>query len=631
MLQKIREKITGWVAGVILALLAFVFAVWGIDLGSGTSNKALVVNGEEVPVALVRRAIQNRLAQFQQAYGVEVPEAIQQQIRDDVIEGFVRNRLLVERTRQQAYRVSDEDLSRSVREMPVFQVGGQFSLESYRAMLANVGYTPTSFEAEQRQELQIAQLRDGILNSAFTTELELSQRIQLEKEQRQVGWIEVSLQPYLDQAAVSDDDIAARYEEQSDRYLNPETVDVEFVEVRLADLAAGIEVTEEKLRDFYDEEVSRDPLLYKTPEQRKTRHILINIGDDEEAARIRAQDLLERVRGGEDFATVAREASEDSGSASLGGDLDWIEPGTMDDPFEDALFSMEAGEIAGPVRTPYGFHVILLEEIRPGETRSFEQTREDMAQLLKEREAEDLYYSQAETLERLAFENPDSLDPAAEALGTTIERIDGMGRTGTDAFPGNSEFVTTAFSDEMLENRQNSNAIEAQEGHAVVMRIADYHEASAKPLEEVRGQIEATLKREFARERANELANEIEARLEAGDDPMAVAEDAAAQFHESVLVERSDTDVPGPVRDAAFTAQRPAGGFSVDRVTMIDGSVAVIKVTEVLPGDAATLDDTEIQIFSEDVKAETSGGELTAYVEQLRSDASVVVTAEQFE
>jgi len=631
MLQRIREKITGWVAGIILALLAFVFAVWGIDIGSGTSTSAAVVNGEEIPIEPVRRAIQDRLAQFQQAYGVDVPEAIVQQVRDNVIEGFVRNRLLVDRVREQEYRVSDVELTETVQSMPVFQVGGQFSLESYRAMLSNVGYTPSLFEAEQRQDLEVSQLQDGILNSAFSTPLELEARIRLEREKREISWIEIDINRYIAEAVVDSADIEARYEEQPDRYLSPEAVDVEYLEVKLSDISAGITVTDAEVRDFYDEEVSRDPLLYKTPEQRRARHILVNTDDGEEEASNKAGRLAERARAGEDFASIARTESDDTGSAALGGDLDWIEPGAMDAPFEDALFAMEVGEIRGPVKTPFGYHVILLEEVRVGETRSFEDTREELEQLLRDTRAEDTYYDRAESLERLAFEYPDSLEQAAEELDVEIQRINRMGRSGTATFGGNSEFVTMAFNTDVLENRENSTAIEIDTGHAVVLRVAEHYEATPKPLDEVRDQIEASLQREIARERVRDTADQVEERLKAGDDPQIVAEESGAAYIPTVLVGRTDTDKPQPVRDAAFRAAPPETQAVVQRASMIDGSDSVILLTDVVPGQRADLDETEQQIFREDVIAAAGGAELTSYIEELRSQASVVVSPEQFQ
>jgi len=631
MLQKIREKITGWVAGVILVLLAFVFAVWGIDIGTSSATTAAVVNGEEIPVEPVRRAIQNRLAQFQQAYGVDVPDVIVKQVRDSVIEGFVRNRLLVDRVRKQDYRVSDQELTASVRAMPVFQVGGQFSLESYRAMLSNVGYTPSIFEAEQRQDLEVSQLQNGILDSAFSTPLELDQRIKLEREQREISWIEIDIDRFIAEIAIDPADVKARYEEQPDRYLNPEAVDVEYMQVQLSDISAGVIVTEDEIRDFYAEELSRDPMLYTTPDQRRARHILVNIDDNEEEAENRAQQLAERVRAGEDFADTAREESDDTGSASLGGDLDWIERGAMDAPFEDALFAMEVGEIAGPVKTPFGYHVILLEEIRLGETRSFEETRGELEQLLRDRTAEDIYYDQAETLERLAFEHPDTLEPAAEALGVDPIRIGRMGRSGTAEFDGNSAFVTTAFSKDVLENRENSAAIEIADGHAVVLRMVEHYEAVAKPLDEVSDQIEASLKREMARDRVRIAADEVRNRLMAGDDPQVVAVESGGNFNPRIMLRRTDTGIPQPVREAAFRAPRPDDEPVVDHASMVDGSDSVILLTKVVPGDPANIDDTERQIFREDIIAGAGNAELAAYVEQLRSEATVVISAEQFE
>ncbi|MGB5621342.1 MAG: SurA N-terminal domain-containing protein, partial [Gammaproteobacteria bacterium] len=502
MLQKIREKITGWVAGVILVLLGFVFAVWGIDIGFNPQSYAAVVNGEEIPVAPVRRAIQNQLSQFQQAYGPDLPPGIEEQIRGDVIEGFVRTRLLVDRVRGQGYRVSDEALTGSIRSMPVFQVGDSFSMDAYRAMLGNAGYSPTSFEAEQRQNLEVSQLQDGIFNSAFVTPRELEQRVRLEREQREIGWLILPVDNFLAAVDVSETDIQDEYDNNSASYMTAESVDIEYVEINLEQIAAQVEVTETDLREFYENELGANQELFVTPEQRRTRHILINIDDDtdEAAARERAEALRARIEAGEDFSALAIESSEDAGSAAQGGDLDWVERGMMVAPFEEALFELQVGEVSDPVKSPFGYHLILLEDLRAGDTKTFEDMRDELETELRSRKAEDLFYAEAETLETLSFENPDTLTVASEALGRPIRRVERMTRTGGSGIAANAQVRDTAFSEAVLDQRENSVPLELEEGQAVVLRVAEHYLPETKPLTEVRNRIESLLRRDRARE-----------------------------------------------------------------------------------------------------------------------------------
>ena len=632
MLQKIREKITGWVAGVILALLAFVFAVWGIDIGFSNQSVAAVVNGDKLPIAPVRQAIQNQMSQLQQAYGTEVPEVLEAQVRDSVIEGFIRNRLLVQRIREEGYRVSDQAVSAGIREMPVFQVNDQFSIDAYRAMLANVGYSPTSFEAEQRQNLQIAQLQDGILGSAFVTPAELERRVRIADEKREIAWLTVPISGFLDTIDIADDAVAAEYEANTDRYMTPESIDVSYLEVNLAEIASGVSMTEQELRDFYDSEVVRDPQMFSTPEQRRTRHILVSVDDNrtEEEALARAQSLLERVRRGEAFSQVASEASDDTGSASLGGDLDWVEPGMMDGPFEETLFAMSEGQISEPVRTPFGYHIILLEGIRPGDVREFDEARADLESEYRNRKAEDTFYERAERMSELTFENPDTLRPAAEELGLQIGVIENMTRAGGVGLAANSEVLSAAFSVEVLENGENSQPLEIGEGRAVVLRVDQHHEPQPRPLAEVSEEIRDRLQREAARSQVLATGEQALTLVQAGEGLESVADQLSSEFSPPLLAGRDDATVPVRIREAVFAASldadREAGGLA-----LADGSYAVWVLTNIVPGNLESLSaDNQAELRAR-LAGASGGAELTGYINQLRNEATVVVNTEQFE
>jgi peptidyl-prolyl cis-trans isomerase D len=633
MLQKIREKITGWVAGIILAVLAFVFAVWGIDIGFSNQSVAAVVNGDKIPIAPVRQAIQNQMSQFQQAYGAEVPELVERQVRDSVIEGFVRNRLLVQRIRDEGYRVSDEAVAESVRQIPVFQVGGQFSLDAYRAMLANVGYSPTAFEAEQRQNMEIQQLQDGILGSAFITPLELDQRIRIEREQRELSWVTASAEKFRGQVEITDEQIQEDYAANPDRHMSEEAVDVVYLEVSLADIADAIEVTERDLRAFYESEVQRDPDMYRTPEQRRARHILVSVEDDgdREAALAEANALAARVRGGEDFAEVARAESDDSGSANLGGDLDWVEPGMMVGPFDEALFAMEEGQISDPVRTPFGYHVILLEGIRPGDVREYDEARADLLQEYQTRTAEDQFYERAERMAELAFENPGSLEPAADELGLEIQRLEKLTRSGGEGVGASAEVIAAAFSEEVLSGGENSGPLEIEEGRAIVLRVDQHFEPEVRPLEEVSYTIRARLEQDAIREKTAALGAEALARIESGEAANAVAEDMGLDYSGVLKVGRTATEVPLRVREAAFGARLADGGTTSAGTQLADGSYAVWTLSAVEAGDLDSVPEAERAQLREQLAGASGGSDLNAYVNQLRSESTVVVNEEQFE
>ena len=620
MLQKIREKITGWVAWTIVITIGVVFAVWGIDLSFTPRPKAADVNGAEVPVEPVRRAYQEQVAQFQQAFRGDVPEEIAGEIRRGVIEQFVSRELLQQRVVGEGYRVSDAEVAEQVQSYEAFQIGGEFSLEAYRAALQGAGYTPALFEQEQRRLLEIQQLQDAIVLSSFVTPAEVEARVALERELREVEWVSWPLERFLADIEVTEADVEARYRENPERWMTPESVDLAYIMVRLEELAAEVEVSEDDLRAYYESEVSREPERFLGLERRKAAHILLTSDDAEE----RIKELRARIEAGEEFAAVAAEDSEDPGSAARGGDLGWVERGMMVPAFEDALFAMESGTVSEPVRSEFGWHLIRLEEVEQSGGASFDEVRDDLLAEYRSRQAEDRYYDDAEALAQLAFENPDSLQPAAEALGYEIEVIEGVTRQGGPGIAANPSVLNAAWSPTVFEERQNSTVIEVGEGEATALRVAEYHPPEQRPLQEVAEQITAELRREGAAARIDELTAEAETRLAAGEPVAEVAAALSGDHVSGLTVVREDVTAPPAVVRAAFTAPRPAGAPEVSRAQGPNGQF-VVRVLSATPGGLDLLPPEEQRQFRDRARGARASQELQAYLEDMRDRADVTV------
>lgn len=626
MLQKIREKVSGWVAGIILAVLAVVFAVWGIDFTFSARSVAAKVNGEEVPIEPVRRAFQDQLSRFQQALSQDVPEPVQQEIRRAVVENFVRRELLEQRVRDEGYRVGDEALDRHIRAIPAFQVGGEFDMDAYRATLSGAGYSPIAFETEQRRLLEIQQLQEGIARSSFVTGEELARRVALQRETRRVEWVSFPVERFHDSVEVTDAEVEARYEETKDRWTTTEKVDLQYLELKLADLASEVEVDEDALRAFFEEEKAREPQRFATAERRRASHVLVRIDEDtnDEQARERIESLGQRIESGEDFAAVAREGSEDPGSAAQGGDLGWVERGLMVPAFEEALFALEPGTMSEPVKTEYGYHLIRVDEVEAGHAEKYEEAREELAEEFQRRRAEDRFFDLADRLASLTFENAGSLEPAAEALDLEVQTVEGVERGTGPGIAAQAPVRDAAWSTGVLESGENSPLIELAGDHAVVLRVAQHHPAEQRPLEAVAGEIEAELRREEALARSRELGAQARERLGAGETLADVANSLEGDFVGGVTVSRDDDSVPPPVAQAAFDAPRPAGKPAV---TGAEGPTGyyVVRVVEAMPGSIESLPDEERTSLMASLTEAQGGEDLTAYLERLRQRAKVSV------
>jgi peptidyl-prolyl cis-trans isomerase D len=623
MLQKIREKITGWVAWAIIATIGLVFAVWGIDLSFTPRSVAAKVNGEEVALEPVRRAYQDQISRLQQSFRGDVPEEFAAEIRRGVLEQFVRRELLRQRIEKLGYRVGDAELMNHIQSYDVFKVGGQFSMDAYRATLASAGYTPAIFEAEQRRLLEIQQLQDAIVLSSFVTTEELAQRVALERELREVEWLSLPLDRFTAEVEVTEADIEARYEASADRWMTPESVDLSYIEVRLDRLAEDVEVSEEDLRAFFEMEVSREPERFLGIERRRASHILVRAGDGAEQ---RINELKKRIESSEAFAAVAAEASEDPGSAREGGDLGWVERGMMVPAFEAALFAMtDSGAVSEPVRTEFGWHLIRLDEVEQSGGASFEEARDELLRDYSRRRAEDRYYDDAEALARIAFENADSLEPAAAELGYEIRSVQGVGRQGGTGIGAQPAVIQAAWSESVFERGENSALLELDDGHAAVIRLAAHHPPAMRPLEDVSERIAEDLRRARALARVRELGEQARARLEAGESVAEVAEALSADFVAGITIVRDDTTVPPDLASAAFSAPRPAAGASTVVASEGANTFFALRVLSATPGGLELLRNEERGEFNDRTRGARASQELQAYLEHLRGDSKVTI------
>src|SRR5688572_3171851 len=552
MLQRIHDSLGKWIVVIVLGLIAASFIFWNVDFGLTGATFAAKVNGEEIPLLEFDRALQDRQNQYQQIYRTELPEEVRRDLRRVVIEGLVQDTALKQRVEDQGYRASNERVTQAVRDIAAFQIDGQFSFQNYQALLANRGYTPAGFEALQREALEVGDLQMGIANSSFLTPAELRRYIELYNQTREVAYALFELDRFNANVTIDDAAIQSRYENDQASYQTTETVDLEYIELALADVAANVEVTEEQLRAAYEQERER----FETAEQRHARHILIEVEEgQEDAARSRAESILARVRGGEDFAAVASEVTADAGTKAQGGDLGLITRGMLVGPFEDALFAMQTGEVSEPVRSEFGFHIIRLDDIRAGAVQPFEAVREELASETKTREAESEFYDRANELGEEAFDAYDDLAAVAAASGLPIKTLMGFPRTGDPvAFENSAAVVQAAFAEEIVDSGRNTELIELAEDHVIVLRVTAHQLPTTKPLDEVREQIREELVRERAQVLAEEAAIAFLADIERGGDP---AENAAARRRlESCDVGhahrrgRSDGGPVGGVRDA---------------------------------------------------------------------------------
>jgi peptidyl-prolyl cis-trans isomerase D len=623
MLQRIHDSLGKWVVVIVLGLIAFSFVFWGIDFGlTGAATFAAKVNGEEIPLIEFERALQDRQNQYQQIYRTELPEEIRRELRRAVIDDLVRDAALKQRVASQGYRASTARVDRAIQDIAAFQVDGAFNEQQAVSLLALRGLTPAGFRALQREALEVGDLQDGIASSSFLTPAEFRRYIEIYNQRREVAYALFDLERFSANVTIDDAAIASRYENNQASYQTPETVDLEYIELALADVAATVEVSDEQLRAAYEQERER----FEVAEQRKARHILIEVAEgQEDAARSMAESVLARIRGGEDFAAVAAEVSADAGTKAQGGDLGWIARGMLVGPFEDALFALQPGEVSEPVRSEFGFHVIRLDEIRAGEVQPFEAVREELASETKTREAESEFYDLANQLGEEAFDAYDDLAPVAGALGLPIKTLMGFPRTGDPAvFDNSAAVVQAAFAEEIVDSGRNSELVELAEDHVLVLRVAAHHVPMTKPLDEVREQIREELVRERAQELAEAAARAFLTDIETGGDPVQRAEVHGGAWYAASWITRTDASVPTEVLSAAFGMPKTdAAAPQREIVPLANGGQAVVVLTGVEAGEPESITQAEREQRREQLADQAARAELTGYAGNVRAAADV--------
>lgn len=616
----------------IIVVIAVPFAFFGIDsyIGriSDSGQKVASVGDYAITQDEFSRALRERQQAIQQAVQGRIDPAMldNPELRQAVLETLIQRRLLVERALAAGITVSDHQLKSAIGEQTAFlDDAGKFSYPRYEQFLRSEGMMPAMFEARVRQDMLLRQLSSGYAGSSFVPRDVAGLLLRLAGQQREVSHATLSPDGYL--ARVKLDPAAAKqyYDTNPVEFRVPEQVRVEYVTLSIEALMEGVQVDPDEVKKYYD----TNRRQFGVEESRQAAHILVSVeaGAGPEAkqkARVKAdgiyRDLQKKPAG---FAEAAKKFSDDPGSAARGGDLGRISRGSMKEAleFEQALYQLKPGEISPPVETQLGYHIILLVSVQSSQVKPFEEARGQIEKELSKQLAAKRFAEVADGFNNVVYEQSESLKPAASLAKTALRQSGWITRQNAEAPLNNPRLLTAIFSDEVLKDRRNTEAVEVASGTLVAARVIESKPASTQPFEELRAGLE---KRLALLEAARLAAEEGRRQLE----ELRQGKPVKAAWSAPRLVSRDDKELPEPVLRQAFRADvsklpvyagvdSPRGAFVLLRVTRVQ--------------EDANIPPERAKALAEQLRMLQGQEALVAYVASLRQKAGVKINKEALE
>jgi peptidyl-prolyl cis-trans isomerase D len=627
MLENIRESSQGMTAKIILGLVILTFALAGIGSYTNSVDMSVAeVNGEKISQDDFNKAYQAQRNRMQQQFGdmferLAADETYMANFRNGVVDSLINERLIDQNTSNLAVRVSDERIKETIRTMPEFQIEGKFDNNRYLALINQAGfYQSSDFRDYLRSEMSRRQLTQSLVASEFALPYQSKMVASLQNQKRDINYATIDLEQFKSTAEVSEDEINSFYKENQARFMNQEMVKVDYIALNVDDIAKTVVVSDEEVKAYYQDNIQD----FRKEEQRRISHILIEITEDETAAKTLAESLLVKVNAGEDFAELAKVHSSDTFSGENGGDLDWLERGSMDETFDESAFALATvGDVSEVVKTEFGYHLIKLTDLKAEETKPLVDVQDELKAKVSNENAQEQFFELQQEMARLSFEFPDSLDDAAEAVNVNVVTSDWLSRSANIAPFDNAKAIEAAFSDMILNEQLNSDVIEVNDNLAIVLRLNEHQTASVKALAEVSDSIKSSLIAQKAKAKAESTVTELLAELKAGTDITEKLTSFGSKFDSAADVARFGGDIDRAITEKAFTLPHPVDGVkSIDTADLANGNYALVELTAVKNSETAIDKNVENQQVNQ-----LAQSAYASYVESLKVDAKISRTS----
>ncbi|MBM22884.1 MAG: hypothetical protein CMD78_01285 [Gammaproteobacteria bacterium] len=629
MLSTIREKFTGWIAALIIGVIsiALVITFGNMDQTPLEEDVVITINDMEITLIDYREEYTNQLLQFQEVFGDEIPKSLEFTIQESTTENLIMKALLNDYVDTQGYRVSPKFVAEIITNNPNFQLGEGFNRENYQAILSSQGISQSQYENDLRIQLQIDQLRRGLIESSFITPSEFRRFVELQLEDRGGQYLLIPSSNFTKEVSLNSEEVELFYQENINSFMTEEEIDVEFLSISIEEIAETITHTKSDVEQYYQENIDR----FRSNEQRKSSHILISFEGEviEDAALEQIMRIQERIKGGESFEELAQEFSDDGGSAENGGDLGWAEPGLFVPEFDQVLFALETGEISDPVKTQFGYHIIRLDELKEGRKKEFDEIEEELTLEYSQLLAEDQLYDIAGQLDDLALQAYNELDSVAAELSLELNQARAITRNGESFLNQEPELIDILFSPSSIEQSENTPVYEFNNS-VIVARVVNHRLPMIKTFEEIEDEIKNILVDQRSNQIANERAKEILSELSSGKTMIELSDLYQLELKEFNELKRNDDALPKALMDGVFaTLKTNIDNNSYNSVSLDDG-VYVFEVLRVNSGKLEIFNDQERDSGKIALAEQLGSNELASFAKEMRENAVVEINPNLF-
>ena len=623
MLQGMREGARSpWIL-VIIGLIVLSFVLTGAEslTFNGSQSGAAEVNGEEISLNELQFAIERQRRQLSELYGDQIDPSFLDDdlLRPSVLNGLIEQALLSDYAASLEIASSPKAVGRAITSNPAFQLDGGFSAEYYRDILRSNGLTNSQYRADQENLDRLQKLQSFVSEAAFVTPMETRASINVAAERRDVRYLVVDDTALAVEGATSDEAVSAYYDANIDQFAQPERVIASYILLTPEMYTQPVDPAEvaAQLADALAE--------YDSKAESEVAHILITQMEDEDSATYQARidAVSARLSSGDDFASIAQELSDDIGSASLGGDLGYTDGSVFPDAMEDAIDALAIGQVSGAVETDAGTHFILLKQRTAAAQVSDEVLRAEIEDNLRSAQSQRDLLLAVDNLRDAVF-TADDLVSAAGELGVAVNTSAPFSRDAGEGVFNEVALREAAFADDVFIENNNSDVIELSGSRFVALRVNERLPEGSKPLQEVQGDIIATLERQAREAELEGLVADVNAALASGESLESIADSKDLEWRVELAATRQNTLLPPEVLQAAF-AKQAGDTNSVSAIGVTSGGYALVQLARVTAGSEDTLLTSEKQSLVDEVRQVQGDLLFTEFLADLRRRGTVIV------